>query len=104
MANPSFTTLLKLSWSTASYFPLQPIIDSSALCSMFSVRKKNRHGMNRLFIHDAVGIGFVFFVANLKKGQYSFQMAQFCYTHMALLLIVVQSHFIVENILEGLIW
>ena len=31
-------------------------------------------------------------------------MAQFCYTHMALLLIVVQSHFIVENILEGLIW
>ncbi|CDS10401.1 hypothetical protein LRAMOSA03077 [Lichtheimia ramosa] len=49
-------------------------------------------------------LGFVFFVANLKKGQYSFQMAQFCYTHMALLLIVVQSHFIVENILEGLIW
>ncbi|KAI9268203.1 phosphatidate cytidylyltransferase [Phascolomyces articulosus] len=49
-------------------------------------------------------MGFVFFVANLKKGQYRFQMAQFCYTHMALLLIVVQSHFIVENILEGLIW
>ncbi|KAI7849194.1 phosphatidate cytidylyltransferase [Circinella umbellata] len=49
-------------------------------------------------------LGFVFFVANLKKGQYRFQMAQFCYTHMALLLIVVQSHFIVENILEGLIW
>ncbi|KAL1931807.1 hypothetical protein VTP01DRAFT_9951 [Rhizomucor pusillus] len=49
-------------------------------------------------------LGFVFFVANLKKGQYAFQMAQFCYTHMALLLIVVQSHFIVDNILEGLIW
>jgi hypothetical protein len=31
-------------------------------------------------------------------------MAQYCYTHMALLLIVVQSHFIVENILEGMIW
>lgn len=51
-----------------------------------------------------VSLGFVFFVANLQKGQYQFQMAQYCYTHMALLLIVVQSHFIVENILEGMIW
>ncbi|KAF7732732.1 hypothetical protein EC973_000003 [Apophysomyces ossiformis] len=49
-------------------------------------------------------IGFVFFVMNLKRGQYRFQMAQFGYTHMALLMIVVQSHFIVDNILEGLIW
>jgi phosphatidate cytidylyltransferase len=31
-------------------------------------------------------------------------MAQFGWTHMALFLIVVQSHFIVDNILEGLIW
>ncbi|KAM3583724.1 phosphatidate cytidylyltransferase [Umbelopsis sp. WA50703] len=49
-------------------------------------------------------IGFVFFVANLKKGQYKFQFSQFCWTHMALLLVVVQSHFIVNNILEGMIW
>ncbi|KAI8379202.1 phosphatidate cytidylyltransferase [Radiomyces spectabilis] len=49
-------------------------------------------------------IGFVFFVMNLQKGQYRFQMAQFGWTHMALFLIVVQSHFIVDNILEGLIW
>ncbi|KAI8342759.1 phosphatidate cytidylyltransferase [Chlamydoabsidia padenii] len=49
-------------------------------------------------------IGFVFFVINLQKGQYQIQMAQFGWTHMALFLIVVQSHFIVDNILEGLIW
>ncbi|KAG0167945.1 hypothetical protein DFQ30_005449 [Apophysomyces sp. BC1015] len=41
---------------------------------------------------------------NLKRGQYRFQIAQFGYTHMALFMIVVQSHFIVDNILEGLIW
>jgi phosphatidate cytidylyltransferase len=49
-------------------------------------------------------LGFVFFVVNLRKGQYRIQMAQFGWTHMALFLIVVQSHFIVDNILEGLIW
>ncbi|KAI9027397.1 phosphatidate cytidylyltransferase [Phycomyces nitens] len=49
-------------------------------------------------------LGFVFFVTNLKKGEYKAQMAQFGWTHMSLFLIVVQSHFIVDNILEGLIW
>ncbi|KAL0090113.1 cytidylyltransferase family-domain-containing protein [Phycomyces blakesleeanus] len=49
-------------------------------------------------------IGFVFFVTNLKKGFYKRQFSQFGWTHMALILVVVQSHFIVNNILEGLIW
>ncbi|CAO3580241.1 unnamed protein product [Absidia cylindrospora] len=49
-------------------------------------------------------IGFVFFVMNLRKGLYKRQFAQYGWTHMALLLIVFQSHFIVNNILEGLIW
>ncbi|KAG1466704.1 hypothetical protein G6F56_004634 [Rhizopus delemar] len=49
-------------------------------------------------------IGFVFFVMNLKKGQYRQQMSQFGWTHMAIFLIVFQAHFIVDNILEGLIW
>lgn len=54
-------------------------------------------------LNDALP-GFVFFVANLRKGQYKRQFAQFGWTHMALILITVQSHFIVNNILEGLIW
>src|ERR1700761_4868163 len=49
-------------------------------------------------------IGFVFFVASLKKGHYRFQFTQFAWTHMALYLIVVQAHFIMNNIFEGMIW
>ncbi|CAB4383070.1 unnamed protein product [Rhizophagus irregularis] len=49
-------------------------------------------------------IGFVFFVANLKKHHYKFQFTQFAWTHMTLLIVVCQSHFIINNIFEGLIW
>ncbi|WEW61767.1 phosphatidate cytidylyltransferase [Emydomyces testavorans] len=49
-------------------------------------------------------IGFVFFVGSLQKGHYKFQFTQFAWTHMALYLIVVQAHFIMNNIFEGMIW
>ncbi|RHZ84449.1 hypothetical protein Glove_81g29 [Diversispora epigaea] len=49
-------------------------------------------------------IGFVLFVGNLKKGHYKFQFTQFAWTHMTLLIVVCQSHFIINNIFEGLIW
>ncbi|KAI1914751.1 phosphatidate cytidylyltransferase [Ophidiomyces ophidiicola] len=49
-------------------------------------------------------IGFVFFVGSLQKGHYRFQFTQFAWTHMALFLIVVQAHFIMNNIFEGMIW
>ncbi|KAJ4421311.1 phosphatidate cytidylyltransferase [Gnomoniopsis sp. IMI 355080] len=49
-------------------------------------------------------IGFVFFVTSLKAGHLKFQFTQFAWTHMALLIIVVQAHFIMNNIFEGLIW
>ncbi|KAJ3218795.1 hypothetical protein HDU67_004043 [Dinochytrium kinnereticum] len=49
-------------------------------------------------------IGFVAFVMNLQKGHYKFQFSQFAWTHMTLLLVVVQSQFIVKNIFEGLVW
>ncbi len=49
-------------------------------------------------------IGFVLFVLNLKTGMYKFQFSQFGWTHMTLLLVVCQSHFIVNNIVEGLFW
>lgn len=48
--------------------------------------------------------GFVFFVASLKAGNLKFQFTQFAWTHMALLIIVVQAHFIMNNVFEGLIW
>ncbi|KAI2468488.1 phosphatidate cytidylyltransferase [Annulohypoxylon bovei var. microspora] len=49
-------------------------------------------------------IGFVFFVANLKAGHLKFQFANFGWTHMALYLIVVQAHFVMNNVFEGMIW
>lgn len=49
-------------------------------------------------------LGFVFFVGSLQKGHYKFQFTQYAWTHMALYLIVVQAHFIMNNIFEGMIW
>ncbi|KAI1453867.1 phosphatidate cytidylyltransferase [Annulohypoxylon moriforme] len=49
-------------------------------------------------------IGFMFFVANLKAGHLKFQFANFGWTHMALYLIVVQAHFVMNNVFEGMIW
>jgi len=49
-------------------------------------------------------MGFVFFVMTLTPGSYTYQFTQFCWTHMTLLLVIFQSHFIVNSIFEGLIW
>lgn len=49
-------------------------------------------------------LGFVFFVGSLQKGHYKFQFTMFASTHIALYLIVVQAHFVMNNIFEGLIW
>lgn len=60
---------------------------------------------NHKFISYALYIaGFVFFVWTLKKGFYRFQFASLCATHMTLLLVVFQSHLIIENIFNGIIW
>ncbi|KAK7424798.1 phosphatidate cytidylyltransferase [Neonectria magnoliae] len=48
--------------------------------------------------------GFVCFVASLQAGNYKFQFTNFAWTHMALYLIVVQAHFIMNNVFEGMIW
>lgn len=48
--------------------------------------------------------GFMAFVSNLKRRNLKHQFALFCWVHMSLMLIVLSSHFIVSNILEGIIW
>ncbi|KAK0520460.1 phosphatidate cytidylyltransferase [Tilletia horrida] len=48
--------------------------------------------------------GFVAFVSGLKRANLKRQFGLFCWVHMSLLLIVFSSHFMVNNILEGLIW
>uniref|UniRef100_A0A0K0EPP1 Phosphatidate cytidylyltransferase n=1 Tax=Strongyloides stercoralis TaxID=6248 RepID=A0A0K0EPP1_STRER len=49
-------------------------------------------------------IGFVWFVLSLKKKYYIRQFSLFALTHVALMLIVVQSYFIIENLLQGIVW
>ncbi|KAI0243859.1 phosphatidate cytidylyltransferase [Massospora cicadina] len=49
-------------------------------------------------------LGFVWFVMNLRKNHYRFQFTMFAVTHMALLLVVCTSNFIVKNIFKGMFW
>lgn len=49
-------------------------------------------------------MGFVWFVSSLQKSQYRFQFSQFAFTHMTLIFIVGQAHFIINNLLEGIYW
>jgi phosphatidate cytidylyltransferase len=39
-----------------------------------------------------------------QKKSYMYQFGQFAWTHMILLVILLQSSFFVANIMEGLIW
>lgn len=48
--------------------------------------------------------GFMMFVLTLKKGFFKFQFKQFGWTHVALFMIVLQSHLIIQNIYQGMIW
>uniref|UniRef100_A0A7S3D8I4 Phosphatidate cytidylyltransferase n=1 Tax=Palpitomonas bilix TaxID=652834 RepID=A0A7S3D8I4_9EUKA len=49
-------------------------------------------------------LGFLMFVLSLKKGRYKYQFSQFGWTHIVLVLVVVQSSLFIPNIYEGLIW
>ncbi|KIY50343.1 phosphatidate cytidylyltransferase [Fistulina hepatica ATCC 64428] len=59
---------------------------------------------HRMISFTLYTIGFMGFVMSLKKGYLKQQFGLFCWVHMSLFLIVCSSHFIVNNILEGLIW
>ncbi len=48
--------------------------------------------------------GFVGFVLSLRQDQYNRQFAYFGRALVALLLVVVQSHFMILNVTQGLIW
>jgi len=48
--------------------------------------------------------GFIFFILTLKKNLYKYQFGQITWTLMILLVVVGQSHFIIQNIFKGLIW
>ncbi|KAM4710342.1 phosphatidate cytidylyltransferase 1 [Discoglossus pictus] len=48
--------------------------------------------------------GFCMFVLSLVKKQYRLQFYMFGWTHVTLLITVTQSHLVIQNLFEGLIW
>lgn len=48
--------------------------------------------------------GLVFFVLSLKPKKLKYQFGMFAWCHLTLLLVVVQSSFLVINMFQGLIW
>lgn len=48
--------------------------------------------------------GFIAFVLSLKKTYYLKQFTLFGYTHLTLLVIVIQSNLMIQNVFKGLIW
>ncbi|XP_073493213.1 phosphatidate cytidylyltransferase 1 [Phyllobates terribilis] len=49
-------------------------------------------------------VGFCMFVLSLVKKQYRLQFYMFGWTHVTLLITVTQSHLIIQNLFEGIIW
>ncbi|XP_017658341.1 phosphatidate cytidylyltransferase 1 isoform X1 [Nannospalax galili] len=48
--------------------------------------------------------GFCMFVLSLVKKHYRLQFYMFAWTHVTLLIIVTQSHLVIQNLFEGMIW
>lgn len=48
--------------------------------------------------------GFCMFVLSLVKKHYRLQFYMFGWTHVTLLITVTQSHLVIQNLFEGLIW
>lgn len=49
-------------------------------------------------------MGFITFVLSLKPKCYMRQFSLFAWTHVSLLIIVTQCHFMIQNIYNGLVW
>ncbi|XP_036886780.1 phosphatidate cytidylyltransferase 1 isoform X2 [Sturnira hondurensis] len=48
--------------------------------------------------------GFCMFVLSLVKKHYRLQFYMFAWTHVTLLITVTQSHLVIQNLFEGMIW
>ena len=92
------STFLRSMSSSRTLFSchLQRITGSSALCSTRLVCKL----MLRSSFGAHIFSGFMGFVSSLKKNYLRRQFSLFGWVHMTLLVIILSSHFIVDNILE----
>jgi len=60
-----------------------------------------RHLMISFFAYCG---GFVMFVLSLKRGMYMYQFAQYAWTHMIILMVIMPTSFFVSNMFQGIIW
>lgn len=58
----------------------------------------------RFFSFCLYFLGIILFVISLRKSNHVHQFSIFACTHVTVLLIVIQSHMIVKNVFQGLIW
>jgi len=49
-------------------------------------------------------LAFLGFIGTLKKDSLKYQFKQLTWTLMILIVVVGQSHFIIQNIFHGLFW
>ncbi|VEU22929.1 DEKNAAC104051 [Brettanomyces naardenensis] len=94
------TTIFYLEGRSFLNYSLNYLIESD-YTSAIAIRLALHH---KFICYCLYVLGFVGFVASLKKGYLKFQFAQLCITHMIMLLVILQGHCIVNNILHGMIW
>lgn len=94
------TTIFYLQGRSFLTYTLEHLIDSENTSTII-IKLAVHH---KFICYCMYVLGFVWFVVSLKKGHLQFQFAQLCITHMIMLLVILQGHCVVNNILHGLIW
>jgi phosphatidate cytidylyltransferase len=89
-------------WSTLFFLYGKSVLLFLPFRSNIFIQNLTRYHLGSSFVLYV--IGFVTFILTLRKGYYKYQMTQMTWTLMTLMIIVVQSNFIVTNIFEGIIW
>uniref|UniRef100_A0A8D0G747 Phosphatidate cytidylyltransferase n=1 Tax=Sphenodon punctatus TaxID=8508 RepID=A0A8D0G747_SPHPU len=69
---------------------------------LFTAIRITLHNMRMSFVLYCTG--FCMFVLSLVKRHYRLQFYMFAWTHVTLLITVTQSHLVIQNLFEGMIW
>lgn len=94
------TTIFYLEGRSIIKYSLKYVIDSE-YTSAIAIKIAMHH---KFLCYLLYVLGFVAFVATLKKGYLKYQLAQLCITHMIILFVVFQGNCVVNNIVHGLFW
>jgi len=90
-------------FSSFFYFYGQPVLSHSK--SLFPLEMiENLHRYHLAISFTLYVIGFVGFIATLKKKFLKYQFSQLTWTLMTIAIVVVQAHLIIQNIFSGLFW